>query len=248
MRIVAVIPARMGSERLPGKVLAPVHGKPLLGHLLGRLECCSELHDVIVATSISRDDDAVESYCNRIGVRVFRGSEEDVQGRLLNALQKSTADVAVLAYGDGPVIDYRIVSQTVGFFLNNSKYDFVSNDLNTTWPPGMEVEVFGVAVLADAESRCEDIKIREHGTLYIRQHPELYRLHNLAAPKELARPDLSFEVDVAEDLRVIAAISDYFDGQVDVSLAELIAFMDERPELYTDTRKVERRWKKYRDM
>ncbi len=246
MRTVAVIPVRMGSERLPGKVMASIEGQPLLGHLLDRVQRCTVLDDVVVATSTNSENDCIETYCNQQRISVFRGDEEDVLDRLLQALLWCGADTGVLIFGDGPLIDRQIISKAVSFFYANPGYDLVSNDLLTTWPPGMEVEVFKVEVLADAAGRCQDPQIREHGTLFIRQHTEIYRLYNLVAPEELNRPDLSFEVDVAEDVQVIEALLKRFQYEPDVPLNELIHYMDKHPHLSALTSKVERRWKRHR--
>ena len=246
MRTVAVIPVRMNSERLPGKVMAPLQGQPLLGYLLNRVRRCSTLDDVVVATSTNIENDCIEIFCNKKRVPVFRGSEEDVLDRLLQTLLWYKADVGVLVFGDGPLIDPQIINQAVSVFHAKRRYDFVGNDLITTWPPGMEVEVFKVSALSDAAQRCYDPKIREHGTLFIRQNPKIYQLYNLEAPMEVSRSDLSFEVDVIEDLQVVEVLLRQFSGGADGSLEQLIRFMDENPQLTADTQKIERRWKKYR--
>ncbi len=246
MRTVAMIPARMGSGRLPGKVMTSLQGKPLLGHLLDRVGHCKNLDEVVVATPDTVQNDCIQDYCESRSVAVFRGSEDDVLDRLLQGLLWSKADAGVLIFGDGPLIDPQIISQAVNVFHANSRYDFVGNDLTTTWPSGMEVEVFKVGALADAAQRCHDPQIREHGTLFIRQNPKIYQLYNLEAPTEVSRSDLSFEVDVMEDLQVVEVLLRQFSGGTDGSLEELIRFMDENPQLTAGTQKIERRWKKYR--
>ena len=237
----------MGSERLPGKVMAEILDQPLLGHLFDRIHRCTVLDDVVVATSVGRENDIIEAYCNEREVAVFRGSEDDVLDRSLQALVWRTAEAGVLIFGDGPLIDPRIIDEAVTFFHVHDEYDFVSNDLSTSWPPGMEVEVFKISALADSSSRCADLATREHATLYMRQHPEIYRLHNIVAPPTLCRPDLSFEVDVAEDLEIVEAVLTGFVDCADLTLAELIRFMDDHPELSAKTRNVERRWQEYRE-
>lgn len=242
----AMIPARMGSGRLPGKVMTSLQGKPLLGHLLDRVGHCKKIDEVVVATPDTVQNDCIQDYCESRSVAVFRGSEDDVLDRLLQGLLWSKADAGVLIFGDGPLIDPQIISQAVNVFHANSRYDFVGNDLTTTWPSGMEVEVFKVTALADSAVKCTDPEIREHGTLYIRKHPDQYQLYNIDAPEELNRPDLSFEVDVSEDLQVITCLINQFSTPSSAPLKELIGYMDDHPELRELTSGVDRRWKRFR--
>ena len=246
MRTVAVILARIGSGRLPGKVMRSVDGKPLLGYLLDRVGLCRGIDEIIVASSEKTENDVIESYCQSRGVTVFRGSEEDVLSRLDGALQSVQADTGVLVFGDGPLIDPRIIENTIRIFRETEQYDFVGNDLTTSWPPGMEVEVFKARALEDSSTRCSDSKIREHATLYIRSHPERYLLHNVNAPRSYKRPDLSFEVDEEVDFVVIKKLLEHFTKRIDFSLKELIEFMDQNPYLRELTVNVERRWKEHR--
>ena len=247
MRIVAVIPARMGSERLPGKVLLPVRGKPLLGHLIDRVRMCRGIDEVVVATSDKPENDAIENYCASRSILTFHGSEDDVLSRLDGVMRLMHADTGVLLFGDGPLIDPRIIDDCINVFCDAGEYDLVSNDLKTNWPPGMEVEVFGAAAIEDANASCVDPAVREHGTLFIRTQPERYRLYNIDAPREYKRPDLSFEVDEEVDFLVIEKILMHFNQRPDFTLRELIDFMDKNPNLREMTANVERRWKQYRE-
>jgi len=246
MRTVAMIPARMGSGRLPGKVMTPLQGKPLLGHLLDRVGHCKNIEEVVVAIPDTIQNDCIQEYCESRSVAVFRGSEDDVLDRLLQGLLWSKADVGVLIFSDGPLIDFQIIDNAIDTFHSIGDYDWAGNDLTTTWPSGMEVEVFLVTALADAALRCVDSEMREHGTLYIRKNPKRYQLYNIDAPEEFNRPDLSFEVDVSEDLEVITCLINQFSTQSSVSLKELIGYMDDHPELGKLTSGVERRWKRFR--
>ena len=237
----------MGSSRLPGKALLPVAGKPVLGHLLDRLARARRLDGVVVATSVRPENDAIEAYCRSRGTPCFRGDEDDVLGRMLGALRAEGASVGVEVFGDCPLIDPAIVDEMIGRYLAaEGGLDFVGNDLSTTWPPGMEVEVFPLAALEDSARRCQDPAIREHGTLFIRQNPGLYRLSNIEAPPAFRRPDLELEVDTAEDLAVLEAVLDHFAGRPDYGLGELIAFLDAAPELAALNKDVPRRWKEFR--
>jgi spore coat polysaccharide biosynthesis protein SpsF (cytidylyltransferase family) len=246
-RVVAVTAVRMSSRRLPGKTMLHVHGKPLLGHLLDRLARCQTLDEIVVAASEAANDDVIEAYCRERGTPCFRGSEEDVLGRLVGALNAQNAAIGVAVFGDCPLIDPSIVDEIVDYFLmHGDQFDFVGNDLMTTYPPGMEVEVFTLAALQDAARRAADPSEREHGTLFVRQHPELYRLHNVEAQGELRRPKLEIEVDTPEDVTVISRVLDHFDGCADYRLGDIIAFLDANPNLKSVNADTPRRWKAYR--
>ncbi len=242
--IVAVVNVRMGSSRLPGKALRSVHGAPLLQHLLGRLDLARMLDRVTVATSLLQENDAIATFCAEHRVECFRGSEDDVLQRTLGALGAAGAATGVVVFGDGPLVDPEIVDKAIDSYLHSvPAYDFVGNDLMTTYPPGMEVEVFAMAALADADRRCMDSAVREHGTLFIRQNPGLYRLCNLDAPPQLRRPDLELEVDTEADLQVVDAVIGNFAGRADFRLAEMIEFLDAHPEIAKVNQGVPRRWR-----
>jgi spore coat polysaccharide biosynthesis protein SpsF (cytidylyltransferase family) len=246
-RVVATVQVRMGSSRLPGKALREVAGKPLLGHLLDRLALCTQLDAVVVATSVRPENAAIDDYCASRGIACFRGDEDDVLGRMIGALRAHDATIGVEVFGDCPLIDPAIVDQFIALFVqSDGQLDFVGNDLTTTWPPGMEVEVFSVASLADADRRCRDPAVREHGTLFIRQNPGLYRLRNVEAPPEFRRPEIELEVDTAEDLAVMEAVLQHFAHRPDVGLGELLSFMDGNPDVAAINRSVARRWKEFR--
>jgi len=245
-KIVASIQVRMGSSRLPGKVMHEIDGKPLLEILLERLKKSTTLDDIVVATPQSTENDIIENYCVSNNINVFRGSENDVLGRTLKALQMTNASIGVEIFGDCPLIDFRIVDLMVNNFLNDkSDPDFVGNDLVTTFPPGMDVEVFKVSALEDSDKKTDDPEYREHGTLYIRKHPEFYKIKNIEAPEKWARPDLEMEVDTIEDMDVVKQIINNFDD-LDFSLDEMIDFMDKNPKIKEYNSSVPRRWKKYR--
>lgn len=247
MTTIATVQVRMGSTRLPGKVLSTVEGKPLLGHLLDRLALCHRLDGVVVATSVRPENDAIEDYCRSRGAPCFRGDEDDVLGRMLGALRQAKADTGVVIFGDCPLIDPAIVDEMVGLYEKDGEaWDFLGNDLKTTYPPGMEVEVFRMSAFEDSHLRCQDPAIREHGTLFIRQNPGLYRVRNIEAPPQFHRPELELEVDTAEDMTVLEAVLEQFAGQPRFGLAELIAFLDANPDIAARNRDVPRRWKEFR--
>jgi len=130
----------MGSSRLRGKAMLPVAGRPLLGHLLTRLSRARRLDGIVVATTTRAADDIIAGYCQTIGTPVYRGSSDDVLGRMVGALHMSGATVGVEVYGDSPIIDPAIVDELIERFMNRHEpCDFLGNDLTTTYPPGMVV-------------------------------------------------------------------------------------------------------------
>ncbi|MBM3778443.1 MAG: hypothetical protein FJW23_09425 [Acidimicrobiia bacterium] len=247
MKVVASVQVRMGSGRLPGKTMLEVAGRPLLGHLLDRLARATRLDAVVVATPDNAANDVIADYCAGRDIPCFRGSEDDVLGRTLGALRMMQATVGVEAFGDSPLIDPAVVDRMVGVFLEaGGSLDFVGNDLTTTYPPGMDVEVFSVAALEDAACRTDDPAVREHGTLFIRQHPERYRILNVEAPPEHRHPDISLEVDTGEDAQVVRAILEHFEGRADCTLDDIVRFLRTRDDLRVLNAHVPRRWKAYR--
>ena len=242
-----VIPVRMGSTRLPGKALRTVGERPMLWHLTNRLRHCTTPDTVVVAAPVSAENDAIAEFCRKHGLRCVRGPEDDVLGRTLMACRATHAEVGILVFGDGPLIDPGVIDYVAkAFLVEPSRYEFVGNDLLTTYPPGNEVEVFAVAALADAAARCHDPAIREHGTLFMRMNPTRYRLKNVAAPARYHRSDISLEVDTEEDLAVIEAIIGRFTDVTQVGLSEILAFLDKHPGIVAKNRNVPRRWHRYR--
>ena len=180
----------MGSGRLPGKTMVDLDGRPLLWHLINRLRQTSGIDEISVATSILKENDVIENFCKSEKLFCYRGSEEDVLTRTLESLEAHDADVGVIVYGDNPLVDPVVVDEVINFYKVNREYDWVGNDLLTTFPAGMEVEVFNVEALLDSSNRETDPSIREHGTLHIRQNPKTYSLWNIEAEGVRRRPDL----------------------------------------------------------
>ena len=245
MRTVCAVAVRMGSTRLPGKTLIDVNGEPLLRHLLKRLNNCHRLDHIVVATTCLSEDDVIETYCRENSVTCFRGSPTDVLGRLTSAYGEAQATVGVVVYGDGPLIDPTIIDHAVELFELSGEFDFVGNDLKTTFPAGMEVEVFRIDSLVRSEALCADDAIREHGTLFLRQNTDMFRVSNFEASGNLRRPDLSLEVDTWEDLKVCGRIVGHLNAISSFSLIDIIDFVDAQ-NLSKLNQHVQRRWKEYR--
>lgn len=232
MKIVATVEARMTSTRLPGKVLLPAAGKPLLAHLVERLKRVTSVHEIVIATTTNDSDYPLVELARSLEVSCFRGSEDDVLGRVLGAARTSQADIIVEITGDCPAIDPAIIQHCIDVY-HASGADYVSNVLVPTYPWGMDTQVFATDVLAQADAATKgDAAAREHVSLYIYEHPERYKLVNVAAPTELVWPEIHIELDTPEDYEVIRAIfENLFPKNPQFSLADMISFLRDNAHL-----------------
>ena len=231
MNIVAIVEARMTSSRLPGKVLLEVLEVPMLGRLIDRLKQVPLIDQIVIATTTNSEDDKICSLASDYGVRYYRGSENDVMSRVLEAGLKAQADVIVEITGDCPIIDPDIIKDVIKHFLDGN-YDYVSNSNLRSYPDGMDVQVFSIKTLLDSFNSTSDELHREHVTLHIRQNPEKYRLLDIAAKKEFEFPELGLTLDTKEDLLLIEKIithlepHDFYFG-----LAEILNLLETFPEM-----------------
>lgn len=227
----AIVQVRMGSTRLPGKVLKDVVGKPMLWHLLNRLKHARLVDRIIIATTSLKEDDQVENFARENNLSCYRGEAEDVLARYYGAATQFNAEVISRICSDNPLIDPQITDRIIKEHLD-SDADYTSNLIEMTYPNGLEVEVFPFKVLEKAHQAAKKDYEREHVTLYIYQHPDLFRLNSVEASGKLRRPDLRLTVDTEEDLRLIREIFErlYSDGQIFLT-EEVIDLLDKHPEL-----------------
>ena len=191
-----VVQARAGSTRLPGKVLMPVGGRPMLAFMLARLESV-RCDDLVVATSTDGRDDAVAEVAAAAGVSVVRGSESDVLARFVAALDAHPADVVVRLTADCPLIDPAVVNEAIAVRAATGA-DYASNTLVRTYPDGLDVEVLTADALRAAAAEAVDPVEREHVTPFVYRRPERFRLAAVVGPEPLG--DLRWTVDTADDL------------------------------------------------
>ena len=210
MKIVATIEARMTSSRLPGKVMLPVLGVPMIGHLIRRLKAVPSIDEIVVATTINNADDALVDYSINEGARVFRGSEEDVMGRVLKAAESAKADVVVQITGDCPILDPDLVEQTIRIFKRNINVDFASNAYFSSYPDGMDTTVLKFSALKASAEMTSDPLDREHVTRHIINHPELFRHVYLIAPPSLEWPGLGLTLDEPQDYELLKTLIEHF--------------------------------------
>ncbi len=203
--IVAIIQARMGSTRLPGKVLKKVCGKTLLAHLVGRLKRSQTLDDIIIATSTDPRDKIIAEHAQGLGVKVFRGEEADVLDRYYRAACEFDVDTIVRITADCPLMDPAVMDKIIGVYQRNAtRYDYVSNVNPQTFPIGMAVEVFSFSTLEKTWLEAKLPAEREHVTLFIRSHKELFRQKNVACTKDYSHCRIT--VDTPEDLHLVRRI------------------------------------------
>lgn len=204
-RIVATIEARMTSSRLPGKVLMKFCGIPSLQHTIERLKRSKYIDDVVVATTVNAADDPVISLCRLLGCHFYRGSEEDVLQRVLDAAKSYQADIIVEITGDCPLIDWRHADYLIEQ-LFAKECDYVANNIERSFPRGYDTQVFPVAVLDEVNQVTDDPIDHEHVSLYIYRHPQKYKVWNWKAPKRLNHPEFEPTLDSIEDYDFIQEI------------------------------------------
>ena len=230
-RIVATIEARMASSRLPGKVLMKVCGKPMLQHMIERLQRVPSLDGIVVATTGNDTDVPIVELAQRMGVGFFQGSEYDVLLRVLHSARAYDIDVIVEMTGDCPLIDPVLVEDCIrGYQV--AGVDYVSNVLERTYPRGMDTQVFATEVLADVADRTDDPEDHEHVSIFIYSHPEIYSLKNMAGPPELTNPGLGLTLDTPEDLELIRRIFEIlYPDNPNFTLADVLAVLKDNPAL-----------------
>lgn len=200
LRVVASIEARMGSSRLPGKVLKDIHGQPALWRLVDRLRQCRSVDDVVVATSTAPSDDVLAQWCVERSIPCFRGSEDDVLNRVVGAHKSMDTDLVVEITGDCPMTDPEVVDLGVETFLAHA-VDVVTNcGRYLTWPMGQYVQVFPLTLLEEVARTIDDEAVHEHVSLYFYEHPERYRILELLSPRRWEEPTWRLQLDYPEDL------------------------------------------------
>lgn len=204
MSATAIVQARMGSTRLPGKVLSDLAGRPVLAWVIDRLSQATSLSSVVVATTTLPEDDSIVEVCRAWGAPVFRGSQHDVLDRYCQASRMYPSDVVVRVTADCPLIDPSIVDRAVGELLAPPRADYASNVADPrTFPRGLDVEAFTAAALEEAWRR-DNSSWREHVTPFIYRNPELFNLRAVVSEHDLSM--YRWTVDTQADLEAVRAL------------------------------------------
>ena len=182
MKIVAIIQARMGSTRLPHKVMLPLGGKPALYHVVERVGSCSLIDEVVVATTELEEDDIIQRESIKFGARTFRGNEKNVLDRYYHAAKDAKADIIVRITSDCPLVDPLVLKDMLEMFLTENAsqqgIDYLSNSLERTFPRGLDAEIFSFNALTEAFTNADKTYELEHVTPYIYEHPKKFKLKN----------------------------------------------------------------------
>jgi len=218
----------MGSMRLPGKVLMDLGGEPVLARVVGRVRRASQIQEVVVATTVAAKDEAIVAACEGLGVRCFRGPEEDVLERYLGAAEQFDAEAVVRITSDCPLIDPELVDEVVRCLVEGHA-DYASNIRQRTYPRGLDAEAFSTEALRKAWEIVEQPHQREHVTPLFYERPDLFRLASVQGDRDYSR--YRWTLDTPDDLRLIRAMYSHFGNDDDFGWRAAIAVMERFPEL-----------------
>lgn len=229
MKVVAIVQARMGSGRLPGKVLADICGRPLITRLIERVRGTPDINRVVVATTTEPADDVLSTFCEHNSVPVYRGSVDNVLDRFWKCAQQHKAEFIVRVTADDPLKDPEIIKHALDLCSSSPEVDYASNTLEPTYPEGLDIEVVRYRALERAANEATLLSEREHVTPYIWKNPDRFVLRGFRM-----KPDLShwrWTVDKPADLELIRKIyTQFFDDPL-VDYRTIIAWLNDHPEL-----------------
>jgi spore coat polysaccharide biosynthesis protein SpsF len=236
--ILCIIQARVGSIRLPGKVLLPLGGKAVLERIIERIKDSKKIDKIIVATSVQAEDDKISDLCQKINIDCFRGSENDVLDRYYQAAKDSGFSNVVRITGDCPLIDPEIIDQVVELF-QREKLDYATNVIPPTFPDGLDVEIFSFESLVRARQETKMKSEREHVTIYMWQNSELFKQKHLNSSVDLSGK--RWTLDNPEDYEFIKKIFDnLYLVKPKFRMNDVLKFLETNPELEKINQSIKR--------
>lgn len=204
-KVVGLVQARMGSTRLPGKVLADIAGQPLIHHIVDRLLAVDQVEEVVLTTTADARNDPLAEYAERLGLAVQRGPrEDDVAERLAAAADLVGADAVLKVNGDCPLVDPHVLGRLVDVFLHGHGLAYVSNKITWSWPEGLSAEVIATSALRWCDEHLRDETDRELVANWIRDHPDRFPQASVVGDRDLTH--LHLAVDTADDLEQVRRI------------------------------------------
>lgn len=238
-KVVAIIQARVGASRLPGKVLENLAGQPMLARVVNRTRRADTLDAVVVAATTQPSDDAIVHLCQRQDWLYFRGSEKDALDRYYRAASVFKADVIVRITSDCPLIEPEIIDRVTNEFLTYYPgVEYVSNILARTFPRGLDVEVMSFNALQNAWREDHNPAWREHVTPHIWRHPKKFKIRNVAIDEDYAY--MRWTVDTIEDLTFVRKIYDHFQNDT-FTWKEVLHLLEIHPEWLEINRHVQQK-------
>lgn len=243
-KVIATIEARMQSSRLPGKVLLPLNRVPALEQMIRRVRSSKSISDIVVATTDSPSDDEIVNLCNRINCNVYRGSESDVLGRVLEAALHYKATHIVELTGDCPLVDPAHIDDTVQFYFKGN-YEYVYNRLQKGFPDGFDVQIFSVDSLKRVSELTSDPIDRVHVSCYFYKNPQKFKLGSNSPSQSSIQfwPEIALTMDEKSDYVLIDKIFSALSPQNDkiFNCTEILSLLKAHPELLQINEKVERK-------
>ena len=234
MRIISTIEARMTSTRLTGKSMKEIIGKPILELLVERVKNCKKIDQIVIATTDNSSDDVIEELAVKMSVGCFRGSEDDVLDRVLNAAKSFGADIILELWGDSPLMDSHILDNIIEYYLQND-FDCVGTTLPNfpkSFPLGLSSLIFSTKILEEVARLTQNPVDRENVSNYIYEHPEIYKIAQLSCPPELNHPNIRLTVDEQKDFDLIKIIfENLYPMNPNFSAADAIKFLNSNPEI-----------------
>lgn len=225
--VLAIIQARFSSTRLPGKVLKPILGKPMLLLQIERIKRSARMDRLILATSTDPTDDPIERLCSENDVACFRGSLNDVLDRFYQAVRPIRPDHVVRLTGDCPLTDHRLIDEIITFHLQG-KYDYTSNTLDPTYPDGLDIEIVRFPCLEQAWREATLPSQREHVMPFIHRQPDRYKLGSFKGQLDLSRQ--RWTVDEPEDFALVTKIFEaLYPQRQDFTTDDILNFLRQNP-------------------
>jgi spore coat polysaccharide biosynthesis protein SpsF len=222
---VAIIQARMGSTRLPGKILRKLGDKSILEILIERTRKSKTIDSIVVATTTDKKDDIIVELSEKLGVKCYRGDEENALDRYLKAASLCKADVIVRITADNPLTDIDFIDSGVEYLIRDN-YDFV---VPKNIILGLGSGVFTFNTLEETWEHAEKYYQREHVTPYIYEHPETFKIKHVEPAIFLKRNDIRLTIDTMEDLTLYQELHNHFGDLANVDVKEIVMFLDKNP-------------------
>ena len=231
-KVTAILAARMSSSRLPKKTLFSLNGKPMLEHIINFLKFCENIDQIIVATSIEKEDNEIEKFCLSKGCLCFRGSKENVLSRYYECAKKYNSDFIVRLTADNPLVNPTLIDESIDM-IKKKGFDYVTNMIHPTFPLGAyPVEIMTFRVLKENFNEYQDKFNRENVTYYRREFHKKYKVGEISASQNLNRQEWRLTVDYEEDFKLMEKIfEELYNESTYIKYTEIVKFLDNNQDL-----------------